>query len=302
MPHIICIGAQRAATTWLYNKLSECCWNVTDVSIKEAHYFNQIWLPWMRTWTSRHRRSQAYESLQYLLKNTSHDELHADPLRNSQCERLMNIYLKEPTDSWYKENVMVNHASPDRLSLDFTPEYALLPKLGIEHIEQICPDARCLFVLRDPIQRAYSHLLKLSKEEGISLAPQDIAQYLDANPDVLERSNYRITIDNFSSLIPAGRLRILIQDDMVADPIATITSLAQWLGIHEFSIQDKGLETREHVSMNRRQYNRSEIGELKAVFWERFSCCYDNLDKISAIPTATWRASAERFLEDLCKP
>lgn len=302
MPHVICIGAQRAATTWLYTKLRDCCWNVTDVSIKEVHYFNQIWLPWMRSWTPRHRRSQAYESLQYLIRDTSHAELRTDRSRSGQCERLMNIYLQEPTDSWYREHVMVHHDSPERLSLDFTPEYALLPRLGIEHIEQLCPDARYLFVLRDPIQRAYSHLLKLSKEDGISLTPRDIAAYLDANPDVVERSDYRITIDNYASLIPADRMRLLIQDEMVAYPVDTIRSLAQWLGIHECSTQDKGLETREHVSTNQRFYSYREMEELKAVFWKRFGGCYDNLDDIPAIPTAAWRASAESFLADLCGP
>lgn len=198
------------------------------------------------------------------------------------------------------ERPLVNHDSPERLSLDFTPEYSLLPRLGIEHIEQLCPDARYLFVLRDPIQRAYSHLLKLSKEDGISLAPGDIATHLDANPDVVERSDYRVTIDNYSQLIAADRLRILIQDDMVADPAATILSLVQWLGIHEWSTENKGLESREHVSTNRRLYHRSEMEQLKAVFWERFSGCYDNLDDLPAIPTATSRASAEAFLEDLC--
>lgn len=301
MPHVICIGAQRAATTWLFNKLRDCCWDVTDISMKEVHYFNQIWLPWMRTWTPRHRRAQAYENLQYLIRSTSHDELSADRRRSGQCERLMNIYLQEPTDRWYRENVMVNHDCPDRLSLDFTPEYALLPRLGVEHIEQLCPDARYLFVLRDPIQRAYSHLLKLSKDEGISLTPRAIAAYLDSNPEVIERSDYRNTIDNYASLIPADRLRLLIQDEMVTDPIAMIRSLVQWLGIHEFSTQDKGLESREHVSTNRRLYSRSEMEELKDVFWERFSGCYDKLEGIRAIPTAAWRASAETFLDDLCE-
>lgn len=302
MPHVICIGAQRAATTWLFNKLRDCCWNVADDSIKEVHYFNHIWLPWMRHWTTRHRRSQAYESLQYLIRDTSYDDLSSNLRRRSQCEQLMNIYLQEPTDRWYRENVMVNHGSAERLSFDFTPEYALLPKPGIEHIEQLCPDARYLYVLRDPIQRAYSHLLKLSKEGSTSLAPQDIATYIDANPDIVDRSNYRVTIDNYCSLIGANRLRILIQEDMVSEPDATIRSLAQWLAIEDCSTQDKGLEIHEHISRNRRRYNRNEIEQLKTVFWERFSHCYNNLKDLPGIPTAAWRVSAETFLEGLCEP
>lgn len=299
MPHVICIGAQRAATTWLFNKLRDCCWNATDLSIKEVHYFNQIWLPWMRSWASRHRHSQAYESLQYLLRSHGHAQLTADRHRSSHCERLMRIYLEEPTDNWYRDNVMVNHASPDRLSLDFTPEYALLPRLGIEHMDQLCPDARYLFVLRDPIQRAYSHLLKLNKEEGISLDPHSIATYIDANPEIVERSDYRITINNYASCIPAERLRILIQDEMIANPEQTIGSLAEWLSINDYSTHNKNLETPEHASKNRRIYNRSELNQLKALFWERFSGCYDNLDDIASIPTAAWRVSAEKFFEEL---
>jgi hypothetical protein len=73
---------------------------------------------------------------------------------------------------------------------------------------------------------------------------------------------------------------------MVSEPVATIRSLAQWLEIEDCSTQGKGLEIREHISTNRRLYKLNEIEQLKVVFWERFSHCYDNLEDLRPRPFA----------------
>lgn len=107
---ILCIGAQRAMTTWLHQLLEQHpgAWAfpnfepLTSTS-KEAHY-----------WDWNHHRG--------------------------------------PT--WYR--VLARPENDDLQSLDFTPEYAFLDEDQIDECKRLNPEARVIYILRDPLARAMS--------------------------------------------------------------------------------------------------------------------------------------------------
>ncbi len=109
---ILCIGAQKASTSWLHHVLnahpetysfpnSEPITSTT----KEAHF-----------WDWNHARGVA----------------------------------------WYRN--LLTPPDPQRLSMDFTPEYAIMSEAQIKECKTLNPTARVIYVLRDPLARAISAL------------------------------------------------------------------------------------------------------------------------------------------------
>lgn len=302
MPHLICIGAQRSATTWFYKVLRDTYADITLESVKEVHYFNQLWIPNQRPWCIQHRQRQVYESMQYMISKASYKELSDSPINCARMLRLAMLFSSDVTDQWYSSFVMPAHNLSDRLSLDFTPEYALLSQDGFAHMQSLCPNARYLFVLRDPIERAYSHLLKLNYDEGALLDVASIASILHSNPDIIERSDYAETLDVFTSSIDRGRLQVAIQDRISVDPETLFAETASFVGLPARDVDPNLLTTREHVSLNQPIYSVNEIQVLKEIFWGHFSHCYNKLEDRSIATGYNWRAKAESFLDSLSSP
>ena len=57
---------------------------------------------------------------------------------------------------WYRE--LMTPPQPDRKTLDFTPEYALLHDEQIAECKALNPTAKVIYILRDPLARAVSAL------------------------------------------------------------------------------------------------------------------------------------------------
>ena len=107
---ILCIGAQRAMTSWLHQVLA-------------AH--PQTWVfPNFEPLTSTSKEAHYWD-------------------RNA----------KRGPD-WYK--VMMRPLDDTLQSLDFTPEYAFLSNDQIAECKALNPDAKLIYILRDPLARAVS--------------------------------------------------------------------------------------------------------------------------------------------------
>ena len=58
-----------------------------------------------------------------------------------------------------------------------TPAYSILPTSGVERVQAINPDTKILFIIRDPVERALSHLRMTAGRR----------RWTEVGPDVLER-------------------------------------------------------------------------------------------------------------------
>ena len=57
---------------------------------------------------------------------------------------------------WYR--TLMTPKEPHKKSMDFTPEYAFLPDRHIAECKRLSPQARVIYILRDPLARAVSAL------------------------------------------------------------------------------------------------------------------------------------------------
>ena len=62
LPLFLCIGAQKAGTSWLFQQLTEhpALWLPT---LKELHFFDHLFVPTNRRWTIGHIQTSARRAI-----------------------------------------------------------------------------------------------------------------------------------------------------------------------------------------------------------------------------------------------
>ena len=111
--------------------------NVTDVLCIGCQKGSTSWL---HSILSCHPRVWLFEDL--------------DPVTSTNKEAHFWDKNRDLGIDWYRD--LMTPPSPERLTLDFTPEYATLPDAAIAECKALNPSAQVIYILRDPLARAVS--------------------------------------------------------------------------------------------------------------------------------------------------
>lgn len=215
-PDFLCIGAQKSGTSWLDANLRRHP-RVWMPWIKELQYFNDLYIPAHRAWTGRHRVAHAGRAARRLLRQAGEG-----PLDLPALERIAAIANGPLSDAWYGR--IFAHARPNQLCGEVTPEYSLLPEPGIAHLHRLNPEMKIIFLMRDPVERCWSHLRMLGKGR------EDFDPLAAARAeDVLARADYPAILQRFGAVFPAAQIFTARLDDIEAQPEAFMRALLRFL-------------------------------------------------------------------------
>jgi hypothetical protein len=119
------------------------------------------------------------------------------------------------------------------LSGDITPGYSTLPDEIVERIAAHFTDLKILFLARDPVERAWSHLSMWVRHGRIpAFDVNDIAEVTRhlLQPEVLMRSHPSKIVARWRRYVPADRLRVYFFDDLKRDPAGLRGAIIGFLG------------------------------------------------------------------------
>jgi len=97
-----------------------------------------------------------------------------------------------------------------------------------ERILEFNPQARFVYLLRDPIERVISHYWHRVRWWG---ERRRIFSAIRSDPHYTDVSDYGRQLDLYLRLVPLERVYVLTFERLVADPRSEMTRLYQWLGI-----------------------------------------------------------------------
>lgn len=217
-PDFLCIGAQKAGTTWLDANLRRHP-GIWMPWIKELQYFNDVHIPAHRAWTRRHRHFHGERAAERERRRAG--EAGPDP---RVMERIGSIISDPVSDDWY--GAIFAHAAPGQICGEVTPEYSLLPPEGIAHVKRLNPAMKIIFLMRDPVERCWSHLRMLARGRA------DF-DYMAAvrNPDVLERSNYSRILRDWTAAFGERQVLTVWIEEVAAAPEAFLRQVVGFLGL-----------------------------------------------------------------------
>jgi len=223
-PNFLGIGVPKAGTTWLYENLRQHP-QVWLPPAKEIHYFDRSRRPYLADlWHRNYQR-------RYLLWRWLKPSL-ADMRRNPQhLGWHLRFFLDVRTPSWYQS---LFRPDPHQITGDITPTYSVLSESTITRIAQTLPHVKLILILRNPIDRIWSHAaMYFSRygQRGLHHATNEAIQTFLQAPHMHQRSDYVTILERWQHAFPPEQLHISFYDDLVADPAQFFLNICGFLDI-----------------------------------------------------------------------
>jgi hypothetical protein len=162
--------------------------------------------------------------------------------------------------------------------------YYLFHPLAAERAARLAGDSRVIVLLRDPVERAYSHYKERARhgaeplgfEEALEREPERLAGEADrivAEPgyssfahehhSYVAQGRYLDMLPAWLERFPRERVLIMPSEDLYADPQATVDRVSAFLGLPAFQLRDR---TRHnyHPAAGMREQTRQQLRGLFA--------------------------------------
>lgn len=128
-------------------------------------------------------------------------------------------------------------APPDgRLRGEITPGYSILPPGRIRFIRAVMPEVRLVLLLRNPIERSWSHVLMKYVTRGPrrfeEVSEEEWIRLLD-RPGMRARSDYLTILDRWAAVFPPEQLYVGVFEDIAERPRDLLREIFAHLGVSE---------------------------------------------------------------------
>ncbi|MBA2521920.1 MAG: sulfotransferase [Solirubrobacterales bacterium] len=164
----------------------------------------------------------------------------------------LNFFIEERNYprglEWYER-----HFDPAaRCRGESSPNYTAYPQhLGVpERMAEVVPDARLVYIVRDPIERITAHWVHnyAKRREKGDLS----ATLLHPNTSYVSRSKYHMQLQRFLEHFPSERILILDQADLRDDRMPTLRRLFEFAGVDPSFEHPKFEQVRHSTSRKKR--------------------------------------------------
>lgn len=161
---------------------------------------------------------------------------------HAQLARHPGVFMAEPKElhfwdqhrsrglDWYAAHFA---AAAGRKAGEITPAYAISPLETVREIHDFAPDARILYLLRDPCERAWSGACMGLRRAEMRLEEASDQWFLDhfRSKGSLQRGDYAACLSVWRAVYPADQILTLFFDDVKARPRALLAQVAAHLGL-----------------------------------------------------------------------
>lgn len=228
-PDFICIGAHKAGTSWLWNqlKMHPEVWVPPN---KELHYFDRFSC-----------YSTSNELKVSLLKDRLRKNDWVEHSKKIICQKIdkghpnvirwwFNYLFSDYSDDWYLS--LFDHVSPNKIKGEITPSYSILSAEHIAEMANLIPHTKIIFLLRNPIDRAWS-MLRFSVMLGQDIdctKDSEIISWLDADAQNL-RSDYQRSIQLYSQEFGKDNILIGFYDAIRYQPEKLMAEILDFIGV-----------------------------------------------------------------------
>lgn len=216
-----CVGAAKAGTSWLHRQLSDhpdCHFR----AIKELHYFDAIEGGRLERQIDHHRAQ--HSALRDRLAVQGAPATASQKRRFKDRADWLEVLAKGESEAAYLAYVQQG-AESGQVVGDMTPAYALLPEARLKGMAGLTHDVRMVYILRDPIERLWSHVRMIAarRDDAGAVTAQRCANILKRvfrgeEDQIAMRSDYAGALTRLTASVPGGQLLIEVFEDMIAGP------------------------------------------------------------------------------------
>jgi hypothetical protein len=259
---LFCIGATKAGTSWLYEYLyahSECHLR----SIKELRYFDTVENGLFDREMRRKRKTA--ESLRNRMLSSPKARMAGLTAKLQDVLEYQAVLAQGVSGDKAYLAYLTAGAKGAGLVADITPSYALLSKEQLGHMASVAPNARFLYLLRDPVARLWSHVRMVATRGAKSLdAVPDacfalLEQVLNGRESgMTARGDYAATLGRLRQAVDPSRLMVMFMEDMLTPK--GLARLCEFLGIgYSGAAFDQPVHVGQALAMQPAQTERARV-------------------------------------------
>jgi hypothetical protein len=238
LPHFLCIGAQKAGTSWLFEKLMShpAVWMPP---IKELHFFDHLFVERNRRWTNWHIQGSVRRAIKW----------HADKAQDVDLEYvryLVRLATEDLfTERWYRA-AFERPGAVGKAIGEITPEYSTVPPQGVTYVRSLLGAVRIVYIIRDPVERALSQIRMLAMRRGARRMNEEGWLSLANEPDIENRGLYSQYVPQWKAVFGGADLCFIPYGRLGAEPLDVLREVERFIGVgkHEY----EGLGKRVHAT------------------------------------------------------
>ncbi|UVC08263.1 sulfotransferase [Rhizobium sp. TH2] len=272
LPDFLCIGAQKAGTSWLYKVLQEHP-QIFMPPIKELHFFDRIGTDDLKL---RHRHQQLAR------KAVAREERKGDAANRNLIRYLERVVAHDKVSlDWYREAFSWPVAEGVRKG-DITPGYLEISEAEVVYARELLGAAKLILIVRRPLDRELSQIRMLAQRDYGTKVPTNDGEWMRLYRRMRkheDRGAYSQGIPLWQSHFGKENLLILPYGEMRADPRGFLAKIEDFLGIERLETYQyltaevhatQKLEIPEGVVARATQKTAAEDAYLKSALGEAF--------------------------------
>ena len=218
-PNFFIVGAAKAGTTSLSYYLSSHR-EIFISPVKEPHFFSRADIHIDQIRSDVRKRIKRIDISKYLEEQTGH---------------LLHNYYFEDLETYLK---LFKEVSDEKIIGECSTSYLWSPTAA-KAIHAYAPDAKILAVLRNPVDRAYSHFVM---ERGLFSSKGSFEEVLEKDKSLGERGweiypmyhelgNYYSQLKRYYEIFPKENIIPIIYDDFKSEREQTVHKIYDFLGV-----------------------------------------------------------------------
>lgn len=168
---------------------------------------------------------------------------------------------------WYHQ--LFEGARTDQLCCEASTAYTRSPQYprAAERIAQAVPHARLIYLMRHPVDRAYSHYVHRVTKEVYPGQPirWTFEEHVKTDPMCIDGSRYMDQIDRYLHYFSKDRFLFLFTDELNRDPKAVLGKIWRFLEIESIEIGDEPLVSNETGAQREGKIRSHTTGPLRSI-------------------------------------
>jgi len=225
LPSFLCVGTQKAGTSWLYENLRYHP-GIWMPPLKELHYFDHLYCKGTRSWSRWHIKQGVSRLLrQFLLNNENNVDF-------AYVRYLVNIVTEPMFSEFWYEQIFQRPAAKGKVLGDITPEYCGIGDEGIAYVRHLLGDVKIIWLVRDPLDRAQSQIRMNAERRGLS-EEASLQEWLELaeSQDVLSRGDYENYIPKWERAFGKEGILFLPFKWIITQPEQLLQAVETFIGV-----------------------------------------------------------------------
>jgi len=223
-PDFIGIGAQKAGTSWLRANLARHP-GVWMPPLGEVHYFDRS-LPesWFPPTSAKER------ALDETWRSRVLNEVQMHVSEGNFPKALWSVLTNfvDYDDAWYR--LLFAQAPPAALVGEITPRYAICGDVEIAQMRTLAPEAKILFLLRNPVDRYWSQCQMKAANGSLTLDDPSAMRFF-SSPNGRPRGEYSRTILRFCRHFDPAKILVVFMEGIQHSPSTVLRDIHAFLDL-----------------------------------------------------------------------